>query len=84
MADEPKDAAAPVDATSSPPPTFADRVNALIDEAIAKGERPLPILASILARRGMGLVDQGRAVLGDMFEQGLARLEGSSARTGKK
>lgn len=80
MSDEPNAVAAPIEA---PLPTFADKVNALIDEAIAKGERPLPILASILAHRSMGLYDQGRAFLADVFDKGLSRLEGN-AKTGKK
>lgn len=65
-------------------PTFADRVNALIDEAIAKGERPLPVLATILVERGGKLIDQGRALLADAADHWLERLEGSNVKKGKK
>ena len=64
--------------------SFADRVNVLIDEAMAEGLRPLPVLASILAKRGVGLIDQGRALLADVADSWLERLEGSRAKTEKK
>ena len=63
---------------------FADRVNALIDEAMAEGLRPLPVLASILAKRGVGLIDQGRALLADVADGWLSRIEGGNAKAEKK
>ena len=62
----------------SPMQEFSDRINQLIDDAAAAGLRPLPVVATILAKRGMSLVDQVRASAADVAERFLASLEGSS------
>lgn len=64
---------------------FSDRINQLIDDATAAGLRPLPVVAMILAKRGMSFVDQARASAADVAERFLASLEGSSrAKTTEK
>lgn len=63
---------------------FADRVNQLIDEAIAEDLRPLPVLATILAKRGMGLFDQTRASVAEAIERSLDYLERGHAKAEKK
>lgn len=56
--------------------TCADEVNQLIDKYTAAGLRPLPVLATILAKRGMGLFDQARASAAEVADRFLASLEG--------
>ena len=63
---------------------FADKVSHLIDEATAAGLRPLPVLATLLAKRGMGLFDQARAGAADVADRFLASLEGARAKAEKK
>ena len=63
---------------------FADRVNLLIDEATTDGLRPLPVLVTILAKRGVGLIDQARAGVADVTDRFLASLEGSRAKAKKE
>ena len=89
VADTQKSVAAPQETVAQAAPltqqVFADKVNQLIEEATAAGLRPLPVLAAILAKRGMGLFDQGRATLEDMIGRGLTALEsGGNAKTAKK
>lgn len=66
------------EAQPSPVQEFSDRINQLIDDATAEGLRPLPVVATILAKRGMGLIDQARARAADVAERFLTSLEGSS------
>lgn len=68
----------------SPEQEFADRVNKLIDDATAAGLRPLPVVARILAKRGMSLVDQARVTAADVAERFLTSLEGSSRAKSEK
>lgn len=86
MADDKKDLEVPQ--AEAPAPTLttqtcADEVNQIIDKYTAAGLRPLPVLAKILAKRGMGLLDQVRAAAADVIDQGLSKLD-SPAKTGKK
>ena len=64
--------------------TCADEVNQLIDRYTAANLKPLPVLAAILAKRGMGLLDQTRASLADMAERFLVSIESGNAKETKK
>jgi len=87
--EEQKDVAVPQEKGAQSPSTitlqgFSDKVNLLIDEAAAAGLRPLPVLATILAKRGMGLFDQVREGVTAATDRFLATLESVHAKAEKK
>ena len=56
----------------------------LIERATADGLRPLPVLATILAKRGFSLLDQVRSTAEDMVGRALTALETGDAKASKK
>ena len=55
---------------------WADKQNALIDEAIAADLNWGPALAAVVAKRGKGLLDQARVGIVAWIDHTLERLEG--------
>ena len=87
MADDQKPLAPKEEETQELPLTKDDFVfilDKLIERATVSGLRPLPVMATILAKRGFSLLDQVRSTAEDMVGRALTALETGDAKASKK